>query len=80
MAVTKKKTRRTKLTEVQLIRAVQRVTKDTSAKEVEGLLLQVCTRIRKDTPFPKNQDPSYYDSKSGHGFWDRVILELFRNS
>ena len=65
--------RNRKLSNEQLINAVEKISPDTKLKEVESLILQICTRIKNADPLP----PS--GLKSGYRGWEPVLLEIYRN-
>lgn len=65
--------RKRKLSNEQLIAAVERVSKETTLKEIESLILQLCTRIKNSDPLP----PSAF--QAGYRGWEHVLFEIFRN-
>lgn len=57
----------------KLYEVVQQVSKDTKPQEIEGLLLQVCTRIKNQEPLTEAM------VQDGYPAWDHILLEIFRN-
>ena len=59
------------LPDEKLIEAVEAVNSRTPSKKVEGLVLQIGTRIRNRVPVPPSE--SNYDK------WEWVWFEIYRN-
>lgn len=64
-----------RLTDIQLVKEVENLTPQSDQRIVEGLILQICTRIKNETSVP----PA---SKAGYDYrtWNYVMLELWRNT
>lgn len=65
--------RNRKLSDKQLIEAVEKVSPDTTLKEIESLILQICTRIKNDETLPP------IALQSGYTIWAHVLFEIPRN-
>ena len=58
----------------KLIDAVEHLTPSTPEVEAEGLLLAICTKLKNNTPIPRQYAKVY------HRTWHYVMLTLWRNT